>query len=363
MKILIGILHPAHVHTFRNIISTLERHGHETKIVVIEKDITTKLLDRYNLDYDIVGKSRTKLHQKIFDFCNIERKCLRIIQKFKPDILLCRGFVGFALLSKLLKIPYIAFVDSDVTWMTRVQLPLIDVIITPSHYRFKLEPKQHVRLDTYKELAYLHPNWFSPNPGVLREANIRSDENIILLRFVAWEAYHDIGKRGFDIDSKRKLIKALERYGHIYISSELQLPEEFERYRIPIRVDQIHDFLYYAKLFVCDSQTMATEAAILGTPAIRCNTFVGENDMGNFIELEQEFGLIFNFSDPDEAINKAVQLVQDNNIKEVWGAKRTRLLHEKIDLTAFMVWFIENYPSSRTIIQQQPEIVTQFKRV
>jgi predicted glycosyltransferase len=40
---------------------------------------------------------------------------------------------------------------------------------------------------------------------------------------------------------------------------------------------------------------MTTEAAVLGTPAIRCNSFVGKRDMGNFIELEKKYGLIFNF--------------------------------------------------------------------
>ena len=42
-------------------------------------------------------------------------------------------------------------------------------------------------------------------------------------------------------------------------------------------------------MVVADTQTIVTEAAVLGTPAIRYNSFAGENDMGNFVELEQKY--------------------------------------------------------------------------
>ena len=106
----------------------------------------------------------------------------------------------------------------------------------------------------------------------------------------------------------------------------------------------MHDILYYAQMLVGDTQTMTTEAGVLGTPAIRCNTFVGENDMGNFLELEKNYGLIFNYSDPKKAIDKAIELLHENNLKEQWKIKRNNLLKDKIDVTAFMVNFTENYP-------------------
>jgi predicted glycosyltransferase len=149
-----------------------------------------------------------------------------------------------------------------------------------------------------------------------------------------------------DIETKRELVKKLGKYATVFISSEAPLPKEFEKYRLPISIESIHDFLFCAKLLVCDSQTMTTEAGVLGTPAIRCNSFVGENDMGNFIELEQKYGLIFNYNDPNKAINKAVELIQEPNLKEEWRKKREKILKDKIDITKFMLWFIENYPES-----------------
>lgn len=91
---------------------------------------------------------------------------------------------------------------------------------------------------------------------------------------------------------------------------------------------------------------MTTEAGVLGTPAIRCNSFVGENDMGNFIELEWKYGLIFNYNDIDKAMNKAIELLQKPCLKEEWKNKREQLLKDKIDVTAFMTQSIENYAES-----------------
>ena len=105
---------------------------------------------------------------------------------------------------------------------------------------------------------------------------------------------------------------------------------------------------------------MTTEASILGTPAIRCNSFVGKNDMGNFNEIEKKYGLIFNYDDPDKAIDKAVELVQKPNLEEEWKKKREKLLKEKIDVTSFMVWFFENYPASFWKLKKNSELQQKF---
>ena len=170
----------------------------------------------------------------------------------------------------------------------------------------------------------------------------------VLLRFVAWQAVHDVAKTGFSLQDKIRLVKELEKYAHVYITSETALPPELASYQIKISPEKIHQILYFAYLFVGDSQTMTTESALLGTPAVRCNTFVGIHDMGNFVELENTFGLIFNYNDPDKAIDKAIQLMHQDHLTEQWEVKRDILLNDKIDVTAYMIWFVENFPQSST---------------
>jgi predicted glycosyltransferase len=91
---------------------------------------------------------------------------------------------------------------------------------------------------------------------------------------------------------------------------------------------------------------MATEAALLGTPTIRCNKFVGSNDMSNFTELEQRYHLMYNFKTATESIHKATELIQLSGLKREWLAKRGNLLAEKVDITEYMVSFFENYPGA-----------------
>ena len=89
---------------------------------------------------------------------------------------------------------------------------------------------------------------------------------------------------------------------------------------------------------------MATEASVLGTPSIYVSSLVGT--MGNFIELEENYGIVFSFQDAELGIRKATELLQQPNLKQEWTRKRERLLSDKIDVTQFMVDLIGNYPES-----------------
>ena len=135
----------------------------------------------------------------------------------------------------------------------------------------------------------------------------------------------------------------LEKRGRVFITSEGALPPEFASYRIPIAPDKIHDALAFADLFVGDSQSMTIEAAVLGTPAIRCNTFVGRCPV--IEELEHKYGLTYGFlpDEEDRMLKKINHLMAKSDLKQEWHRRRDAMLEEKIDLTAWMVPFVENY--------------------
>jgi hypothetical protein len=50
------------------------------------------------------------------------------------------------------------------------------------------------------------------------------------------------------------------------------------------------------------------------------------------------------------------ELLQSPDLKTEWARRREPLLQGKIDLTAFMVWFVENYPGSITKMKEQPAV-------
>jgi len=161
------------------------------------------------------------------------------------------------------------------------------------------------------------------------------------MRFVSWDASHDIGHGGFTIEAKLKAVDELKKYGKLFITSETPLPKELEKYRLNISPEKIHDLLHYAALYIGEGATTATEAAILGTPSIYISSLV--NTMGNFDELEKKYGLVYLFTEPEDALNKAKVILTDKNIKNKWGLKREKLLKDKIDVTSFITELIINF--------------------
>jgi predicted glycosyltransferase len=195
--------------------------------------------------------------------------------------------------------------------------------------------EKHVRFRGYKELAYLHPNYFKPDETVYDELGLARGDRYVILRFNALNAIHDGGVHGFTVSDKLRLVNEFEKYARVFIAPEAGLPEELESRRLRIPYDRIHHALYYAQLLVADSGTICAEGAILGTPTILCNT--AYNNFGVFSELDRRYGLLFNYTNSVEAIEKAVALLQQPGLKEEWAAKRRRLMDESDDVSRFVV--------------------------
>ena len=206
----------------------------------------------------------------------------------------------------------------------------------------------------------MHPNYFKPDKNVINQFN-PSGSPYFILRLVSLTASHDIGKSGIYDEFVKKIIFILEKKGKVFITSERKLPDFLEKYRIKINPLNIHHALYYANLVIGDSQTMIAEAAVLGTPAIRFNDFVGK--LSYLEELEKKYKLAFGFrtNESEFLIEKIDELLTKKNLKKEWQRRRQKMLYEKIDVTDFMVWFIDNYPESFHIRKDNPDYQYNFK--
>ncbi|MDD3606698.1 MAG: hypothetical protein PHE75_06030, partial [Candidatus Cloacimonas acidaminovorans] len=62
------------------------------------------------------------------------------------------------------------------------------------------------------------------------------------------------------------------------------------------------------------------------------------------------YGLIFTYTESEgdqiAAIKKAEELALKPNTKNEYLPKREKLLADKIDVSAFLIWFVEHYPES-----------------
>ncbi len=344
MRIMIGVGHPKHVHIRKNIINNLERDGHEVKIVARSKDITLYLLDIYGFKYEIVGKNYKNIIKKAYGMFESDIKALKVAKKFKPDILAWGG-PYLAHVSALIGKPHIDFTDTEhATLANWLSFPFTDVVITPSCYKGKINPKKHVTYNGYEELAYLHPKYFKPDPSVLEDLGLSKDDRFIILRFVTWQASHDVGQYGISPAMRMQYILKLEKYGKVFIVAEEKLKKEFEKYKLKIQPEKFHSLLYYAQLYIGEGGSTATEAAILGTPSIHISSTA--KYCGNFEDLHKNYRLIYTFSDDRQALDKAIEILEDSDSKRKWRQRREKMLKEKIDVTAFMTDFIENFPES-----------------
>lgn len=361
MRILIDIGHPAHVHFFKNTIWKLQEDGHEVKITARHKEIAQYLLDVYGFDYVDRGTGSGNIIGKAANMLKTNSLLYKITKSFKPDILMGLHNPYISQVGTLIGKPSLIFTDTEHAKLAnKLTFPFASVILTPSCFKLDLGKKQ-IRYNGYHELAYLHPNYFKPDPSVLDLLGVEKDEKYIIMRFVSWGASHDVGHSGLSPEMKRKAVREFSKHAKVFITSETLLPKDLEKYRIRIPPDRIHDALYYATLLYGESATMASECSILGTPAI----FLDNAGRGYTDEQEKIYGSVFNFTesieDQKKSIQKCIELLQAENLKQEWQKKRKKLLEDKIDVTAFMTRFIENYPESFKIMKANPEYQKRFK--
>jgi len=333
VKILLDIGHPKDVNVFKNVIIALKNHGHEIKIVSRAKENTKQMLNEYGFEYEEC-KYYEHLIGKAFGIITNDIQLYKIAKKFKPDVFVSPGSPYSAHVSRLLGKPHIAFSDTEIAGLViKLMLPFTDKIYTSSSFYLDLGPKQ-VRFNGYYELAYLDPKYFTPNKEVLKKYDLEDD--YIILRLSALASHHDVGANGFSFDTEDELkeyIAALEKYGRVIISSETDHWSTIADYQINFDHKDLHDILYFAKLYIGEGATMASESAILGVPAI----YVSNTRRGYLDELEKTYGLAFTIIDKQDALEKAIELLQDDVSIKSWKEKRDVLLDDKIDVVEFMV--------------------------
>ncbi len=340
MRILFDITHPAHVHLFRNAITELDDQGHEIRVTSRRKEVTTRLLDAYSINHTVL--SDTNSMSLATEWTGRTVRLLNVTKSFRPDVIVSRFNPAAAFVSMVMQCPYLMFDDTgkDETPITQFTYKFADVIFTPTSFAADLG-SDHVRYEGLHELAYLHPNWFDPDLEVLKENGVDPDETYSILRFVSWNAHHDSGEQGFSKKTKRELVSLLSEYGNVYITSENNLPPEFSPYQLPVSPEHIHHLLYYANLFIGDSQTMTCEAGILGTPAIRSNSLVQSTHAAYLTELEELYNLVYSTTNEEYALKLAKDVISGRH-KNNWNEKKDILLKNKIDTTEFAIQQIKN---------------------
>lgn len=340
LRVLFDVGHPAQVHLFRNAIAELEVRGHDTFVSARDKEVTLALLDGYGIAYRSLSRKADSLPGLIAEHLLREWRLAALARAFDADVIVSRLGPVPAHAATLSGARHVAVSDTrvDNDLLRRVQqavtLPFVDTICAPAGFELPIDDASRRPLDV-QELAYLHPRYFEPDPDALGP-DLDPDAFYAVVRVAGWDAYHDVGEAGLSLAGLRSLVTTLDARGTVVISAEGDLPDDLEPYRLDIEPSDIHHVLAFADLYVGDSGTMSTEAAVLGTPAIRTNSTVGEADEPVFKTLEA-YGLLESYADEADALDAVDRLLAADPDRGELRARRERLIADRPDPTERIV--------------------------
>ena len=385
MNVLIQLSHPAHFHLYKLVAQNLIDDGHKVLFVIKSKDILEELLKNAGLPYVNINQHahRGSKFGILWDMFVREWRIWKLCRKHHID-LLTGSTPEVAHVAKLTGRRSVNTGEDDaavISMFIKIAKPFIDGYAAPDPCEMgPVEPKTS-HYPGYHELAYLHPNHFKADEKVVKgygmplkvrgeRLEVRGEQNpfapYFVMRFASLNAHHDSGIKGINTEIAQRLIDILAPHGQIYITSERPLEPQFEQFRIRINPLDMHHVMAFASLYIGDSQTMAAEAGVLGTPFVRFNDFVGR--IGYLRELEDVYELGYGIhATPlasDSPIRRNDGSVQPSGVEELYkrvetlvsmpsaerkatfAARREKMLSDKIDCAKFLTYFIEQYPSS-----------------
>ena len=361
MRILFYFSHPAQFHFSKHSVEQLKAKGHRVDIVAKTKDILTHLIEEMGWEYKNI-QSRGRAQSVMAIFLSLLKRDIKLFWHClnKKYDLLVGTDASLTHVGAILGIPRITILEDDyrvIRGLADLTYPFTSCIFTPAVCDVGRWEDKKIGYNGYMKLAYLHPNHFSPNRDEVR--NISATPYYII-RLSGLKAHHDFGIKGITEYYLEKIIEKLKHHGRVFISSEKELPKKFSSYLLNIPVSKIHHHLYFAEMLICDSQSMAVEAAMLGTPSVRISSFSGKITV--LEELEYVYKLTYGYQ-PDniwKALHKIEELVNNPLLRSEYRKRRNRMLQDKIDVTAFFTWFVEKYPQSLKLLKANPDYQLRF---
>jgi uncharacterized protein len=365
MKILVALGHPAQFHLFKNVIEKLFRNGHVVQIVISDKDILKKLLAEKGFDYRTIseGKQNESIFDKALKILRSTGNLFKIVRSFNPDLMVGTlsqpAFVSF-----FMRIPYVFMGEDDITYtflQGLITYPFVTTILAPEPTNVSIFKYKKCSYKGYQKLAYLHPSVFKPDISVLKKNHVKPP--FYLIRIVNFNAYHDVGIKGLSEQLMDLLIEKMEVHGSIYISSEVPLSKKYAKYSVPVNIGDIHHLLAFSDIYIGDSQSMAVEAAVLGTPSIRFNDFAEKISVLKELEHRYQLTISINSGNPQKLLDTVDAMLATKALKPLYKNRKEKMIADKINVSEFMVWFIEHFPESMKMIRRNPTVQEKFKGI
>ncbi|HHM04949.1 MAG TPA: DUF354 domain-containing protein [Gammaproteobacteria bacterium] len=340
MNVLVDIGHPAHVHFFRHPLRLLRERGHRLLITSRDKEMALTLLDDLGFAHQpISALGKGGLVGLGWELARRNVALWHIVRRFQPDIMTAIGGTSIAQVGRMTGVPSLVFYDTEnATLQNAMTYPFASCVAVPHCYRGWLPRRRHLRYRGFHELSYLHPKRFTPARALALANGLASQGDTFFVRLVSWQASHDVGQCGWHVALLKQLLAELRPLGKVLISSEAPLPAAFEAYRYTGAAAAVHHVVAHCRAYIGESATMASEAAMLGVPALYCaQTARGYTDY-----LEAAFGLVRNVPKVNwAALAPALRSVLETDPGQ-WQQARQAMLARHIDVAGFVSACVEN---------------------
>jgi predicted glycosyltransferase len=281
-------------------------------------------------NYHIVGKYYNNNFGKIFDIAIRYPWLLKLTTSLKPGIITASGDFVIASM-RYIKTPTVLFLD-DYEYKLAFELEKMaaSCIVVPRC--IPIEGKKILKYNGFKQLAYLHPNYFTPSKSVLRDFSL-TQNNYVFIREVSNTT---LNYSGLTEGLLSKVCPYLKDMGFdIVLSLEnKELKRQYEDYCIILNepVSDIHSLLHYASLTIASGDSMSRESCLVGTPAI----YTGKRDMAINRELIKK-GCLFKVDEVSNVMQQVKKIIENDIKKETEYTIQKAIKNEWEDTTQVII--------------------------
>jgi len=227
------------------------------------------ILQRELPDYHFtpIGMFRKSMVTKVLGLAYRFPRFLNHVRRGKYDVVVSFGGTGICHATYILRKPSVIF-DDDIEYGIGFYpyKPFATRLVMPAH--IPVRGKNVVKYKGFKELAYLHPNYFKANEGSLQEYGLRPGEYV----FVREVSKISMNYAHLETGQLADVCRHLKTLGLKVILSleDKSLTDRFASDCIILQepVTDIYSLMHFALLTISSGDTMARESCLTGTPVI-----------------------------------------------------------------------------------------------
>lgn len=359
MRIIIDINHPAHVHYFRNFIKLMEAKGHEFCVINRDSKMINQLLDYYGIAHTIRNKRPGKkgTFASLMYLGKIILWCIWKSISFHPNLYLGFASSACAITSWIFRKPCILLDDTEFNKMNhKIYIKFCSTVLTPFYFKKKLDNgDKQIYFNSFIELLFLHQKYFESKRQTIQELGLKQREYVVI-RFSAFDAHHDMMAIPLSEDFKKDIISKIAKKYKVLLSLEKESNDPFYLpYLVNFSPEKMHDIEANAKFLVTEGITMASESFILGVPYLLINPL----KCGYIDYQTSKYPTLFYYStDKKQIMGILDKLITLSDFDA--NRLKTEIEHTTINPTDFLIWFVENYPQSKTIMRETPNYQKKF---